>query len=175
MAAPDYRALLKALSEHDVEYIIIGGAAMVLQGSSYTTEDLDILYERSLENCGRLANALVPFSPKLRVEGLPEGLEAPLDGKSIRHGLNFTLTTTVGDFDIFGEIAGVGKYHEALAYADESELINGISPIKVLSPAGLIAAKRAAGRPKDLAAIPELEAIEELRRTAEQKKRPRSE
>lgn len=160
--APKFRELFELLERHGVKYVVIGGAAMVLQGSSYITEDVDVLYERSPENCRCLAEALGSISPRLRVEGTTESLAAPIDAPSIRAGMNFTFTTALGDFDIFGEVPGVGKYDSAVALADEYELIEGYAT-KVLSISGLIKAKRAAGRPKDLAAIPELEAMEELR------------
>src|SRR5690349_1365822 len=98
----DFRALLKALTDGGVEYIIIGGAAATAHGASRLTLDLDIVYRRTTENSGRLAVALAPFSPYLR--GMPPGLPFRLDGQTIWNGLNFTLTTTLGEIDLLGEI-----------------------------------------------------------------------
>jgi hypothetical protein len=160
---PNFRALIAILNDNGVEYVIVGGAAMVIQGSSYITEDLDILYHRSADNIAKLAEVLSKIRARLRVEGEPEGIAAPLDARMLAAGMNFTLTTNLGAFDVLGDIAGVGNYNEALSVADEFELIEGQPAIKVLTIDGLIIAKRAAGRTKDLVAIPELEAMRDLR------------
>lgn len=68
----------------------------------------------------------------------------------------------MGNFDVFAYVPGVGAYADAAGKADQLSL-SGVGPVRVLSVAQLIIAKRAAGRPKDLAAIPELEAIVDLR------------
>ena len=169
----NFKHILDLLHEHQVAYIIVGGAAMVIQGSSYTTEDFDVLYERSTSNCGRLAAALREMNPRLRVEGIAEGLAAHLDATAIRNGSSFTLTTDFGDFDILGQIDGVGKYEDALQYVDRFELSDG-RETQVLSIEGLIVAKRGAGRPKDLAALPELEAMRELGDSEDRRKNRRS-
>ena len=74
-------------------------------------------------------------------------------------GLNFTLTTDVGDIDLMGEVAGVGDYAAALAASERVELFG--ATFDVLTLDALIASKRAAGRPKDLLVLPELEALRE--------------
>jgi hypothetical protein len=76
--------------------------------------------------------------------------------------MNFTLATKLGDFDIFGEVPGLVSYDDAVGAADTFARVAG-SATRVLTPAQLVASKRAAGPPKELAAIPELEAIIDLR------------
>ena len=49
---------LRILTRHQVEFIVVGGAAAILQGSPLTTEDLDVVYRASEENIQRLATAL---------------------------------------------------------------------------------------------------------------------
>lgn len=51
---------LDALRDAGVEFVLIGGAAMVAHGSAQVTQDLDICYGRSRENIGRLVSALAP-------------------------------------------------------------------------------------------------------------------
>jgi len=75
--------------------------AAVEQGSAYLTLDLDLCYSRKKENLEKLAKALAPFNPSLR--GAPRGLPFQLDERTLRLGLNFTLTTVLGDVDILGE------------------------------------------------------------------------
>jgi hypothetical protein len=65
--------LLRALSDQEVEFIIIGGAAAVLHGSAYVTADLDICYSREKENLTRLAAALAPFNPSTNHPSGPSG------------------------------------------------------------------------------------------------------
>jgi hypothetical protein len=76
--------------------------------------------------------------------------------------MNFTLSTDLGDLDFLGEVAGLGAFEQVKAAAD-TQMIDGMQ-IAVLSLAGLIKSKKAAGRPKDLYVLPELEGLEQLKR-----------
>jgi len=153
--------LLKELNRFGVEFIIIGGMAAVAQGSAYLTMDLDLCYSRSKENIEKLADALAPFQPSLR--GAPPDLPFRLDVATIRSGMNFTLSTNFGDLDILGEVTGLTGYPEALLFSEVVELYG--MRCRVLTLEGLIKTKKAAGRPKDLMILPELEALLEIRRT----------
>jgi predicted nucleotidyltransferase len=83
------------------------------------------------------------------------------DGITIRRGLNFTLETSLGDVDLLGEVVGGGTFD---ALVEHSELIELFSlPIRCVNLEKLIDLKRAAGRPKDLEAIAELEILLEER------------
>lgn len=152
--------ILKILCDAKVEFVVIGGAAMVLQGSAQVTNDVDFCYSRAAENIRRLAAAMEPYHPQLRAA--PKGLPFRFDERTISQGMNFTLETDVGDLDFLGEVKGLGTYDQVKASAD-TRMVDGM-PIEVLSFAGLIKSKKAAGRPKDLYVIPELEALEELKR-----------
>jgi hypothetical protein len=59
-------AALRAFYDEGVEFVLIGGAALRLQGSAYVTRDLDFCYDRSERNLRRLAKALAPYHPRLR-------------------------------------------------------------------------------------------------------------
>ena len=69
---PDYEALVSAFDDHDVEFVIVDGIALILQGSARLTRDLDICYGRERENLKALAAALAPLHPTLR--GAPADL-----------------------------------------------------------------------------------------------------
>jgi hypothetical protein len=163
MSPMNFRPLLNALEDAHVRYVVVGGAAMVLRGSAFVTDDLDIVYARDAENISRLVTALVPYSPKLRTPDEPVPFR--FDERSIKNGLNFTLVTSLGDIDILGEISGVGQF-AAVSKMSKGMDIDG-RVYQVLSLAGLIRAKKAAGRHKDLMSLPELEALEELERKTE--------
>jgi hypothetical protein len=156
----DFEGLLRALVGGGVEFIVVGGVAGKAHGSARLTLDLDVVYARSDENLGRLASALGPLGPYLR--GAPPGLPFRLDAATVRRGLNFTLRTTRGDLDLLGEVAGGGSYEALLPHSRELEMFG--LPCRCLDLDKLIEVKRAAGRPKDLEAIAELEAIREERR-----------
>jgi hypothetical protein len=149
------REILERLRAEGVAFVIIGGVAMVLRGSSRTTIDLDICYERSPENLERLARAIAPLDPRLR--GAPPELPFIWDAQTLRSGLNFTLTTSAGDLDLFGDVPGIGAF-EAVRQLSNALPIYGDETL-VLDLDGLEQAKRAAGRVKDLLDLAEIEEI----------------
>ena len=159
MSVTNIPALIRTLSAAGVEFIIVGGVAANLQGSARTTLDLDVLYRRADANLGRLVRALEPIEPYLR--GAPPGLPFRLDVDTLRRGLNFTLTTTLGALDLLGEITGGGTYDDLIGESDA--MVTEGRTINCVSLPRLIATKRAAGRPKDLVALSELEALVEER------------
>lgn len=154
----DYARLLQALTRGGVEYIVVGGAAATAHGSARLTLDLDIVYRRTPENIARLAQSLQGYSPYLR--GAPPGLPFTWNAHTIASGLNFTLTTEIGDIDVLGEIIG-GNFDSLLA--DTVVLTMFGVDCRCLTLERLICVKRATGRTKDLDAIAELEALLEER------------
>jgi len=157
--ATEFPTALEILVDSGVEFIIVGGLAATVHGSARLTEDLDVVYRRTPENLDRLARSLAPHDPYLR--GAPPGLPFVLDADTLRRGLNFTLTTQFGPLDLLGEMTGGGSYDEILPDTVEAVLFG--RRCRVLGLKALILAKRAAGRPKDLEAIAELESILEER------------
>jgi len=156
----DFKALLRALADGGVEFILVGGVAATVHGSSRLTVDVDAVYRRTRENIDRLVLALTSYHPYLR--GAAPGLPFRWDAATIKGGLNFTLTTDVGDVDLLGEITGGGGY-DSLVPATVSIRVFGVE-CRCLTLDKLIEIKRAAGRPKDFEAIAELEAIREERK-----------
>lgn len=151
----DFEGLIKRLSDADVRYVLIGGFAGTVLGSPRTTVDLDIVYARDAGNLTRLACALEPLAPYLR--GAPLGLPFRLDVPTLERGLNFTLTTTLGDLDLLGEVVGGGTYEQLVRHSVTLKVFD--TDLQVVTLAQLIRLKRAAGRPKDLEALAELEAL----------------
>lgn len=151
----DFNALLRLLTENEVKFIIVGGAAATAHGAARLTLDLDIVYDRSSENILRLVSALKPIQPYLR--GAPPGLPFDWSVETIQKGLNFTLTTKLGALDLLGEIVGGGGYEQLLRETMKIE-VGGVQCL-CLGLERLIQVKRAAGRPKDLEVIAELEQI----------------
>ena len=157
----DFERLIPILTDQGIRFVLVGGFAAIVHGSARLTQDLDIVYSREPDNLQRLVEALAPHQPYLR--GAPPGLPFRWDAETLRRGLNFTLTTTFGDLDLLGEIAGGGTYDNLLPHAVTISVFG--RELQCLGLKELIQAKRAAGRPKDLEAIAELEALLQERET----------
>jgi hypothetical protein len=140
------RELLALLVSHHVEFVVVGGVALIARGVQRSTEDLDVVYSRDDVNLARLAGALSSVRASLR--DVDKGLPFVLDQRSLKAGLNFTLDTDLGPLDLFGELAGLGGFDSVNAAASPVELEQ--FSVRMLSLDGLERAKRAAGRPKDL-------------------------
>jgi predicted nucleotidyltransferase len=151
----DFPGLLRALVDNRVQFIIVGGAAATAHGAARLTQDLDVVYSRHPENLANLVGALAPQEPYLR--GAPPDLPFTLDVETLQHGLNFTLTSKLGDIDLLGEIVGGGGYEQLISDSIEIELF-GVHCL-CLGLEKLIQVKRAAGRPKDFEVLAELESI----------------
>jgi hypothetical protein len=151
----DFRALIETLTAASVDFIVIGGIAAAVRGSARATLDLDVVYGRTNDNLERLTRALVPLTPYLR--GAPPGLPFTLDEATLRRGLNFTLDTGLGALDLLGEVTGGGTFEQLEPFTTVIDLFD--QPCRVVTLDKLIALKRAAGRPKDLEAVAELELL----------------
>lgn len=150
-------APLRLLGQFEVDYVVIGGVAAIFHGANNFTNDIDVCYSRTAVNLERLASALQSVHARLR--NAPEGIPFILDAETLRRGLNFTFATDKGSLDLLGEVRGIGFYEEVIEGALTYELFG--NRVRVIDISKLIIAKRAAGRPKDLLVIPELEAIQE--------------
>ena len=156
-----FEQLLCRFAGFEVRFVLIGGVASSIHGSSRATFDLDLVYDRSEENLTRVVDALAPLHPYLR--GAPPGLPFRFDFKTLQNGLNFTLTSDLGDIDLFGEVPGGGIYQNLLQESIEVRLDDNAS-IQVVDLDALIRLKNAAGRARDLEAVAELLLIKEERK-----------
>jgi predicted nucleotidyltransferase len=151
----EFDRALQALCDAGVEFVVVGGVGAFLHGIDRLTIVLEICYARSAMNLKRLVKALAPFHPRPR--GFPGGLPFIWDDATLRNGSLFTLETDLGDIDLLGEIAGLGAYDDVKAGSIEVEAHG--RRFSTLDLRRLIKAKRAAGRPRDLDALPELESL----------------
>ena len=161
--AVDLAQIIPPLVRAKVDFILIGGMAAILHGSARVTFDVDLVYSRTDENIQRLADALASHKPYLR--GAPPDLPFAWDAKTIRSGLNFTLTTALGDVDLFGEVAGGDTYQDLSAHSFEIEAF-GVR-FNCIDLPTLIRIKEAAARPKDREAVAELRVLLEERQNEE--------
>ena len=155
----NFETVIRTLGDAGVDVVIVGGLAATIHGSARLTQDVDFVYARARDNVARLVASLKPYEPYLR--GVPRGLPFDWSEETVERGLNFTLTTSVGDIDLLGEIIGGGRFEDLLPHCVVVELFG--YRCRCLDLPGLIRSKRAAGRPKDLEVIAELEALLEER------------
>lgn len=140
--------------------MVIGGIAAVAHGSAQLTQDLDICHATDDANLDRLGLVLVDLEARLR--GVAEAVPFVPDGQTLRRVQVLTLTTALGPLDLVASPDGAPGYARLHAHAVRAD-VAGVE-VLIASIADLIAMKVAAGRPKDLLAIEELEAIARLLR-----------
>jgi hypothetical protein len=152
--------MLRTLTDHQVEFIVVGGVSAVLQGAPVTTFDLDIVHRRSPENLSRLVTALQGIDAHYREHKTQKlrPTESRLDSPG--HHL---LLTKYGSIDVLGTIGVDLSYQDLLAHTVEMRTID--MTLRLLSLDKLIELKEQAGRDKDKAVLPI------LRRTLEEKRK----
>lgn len=156
--------LVRALVEAHVDFVIVGGVAVVLQSMPRFTKDLDICYATDQDNLDALGDVLVALGTRLR--GIPEEVPFVPDGRTLRRTQIMCLTTPVGDIDLLVDPDGAPGYKSLRRRADIKDLAG--HEVRVASIDDLIAMKRAAGRPQDVIDIESLEAARRLKRRMQQ-------
>jgi hypothetical protein len=155
-----FEKIIAALVAAGVRFVVVGGVAGVAHGSVRLTNDIDVCYDTAADNVRALAALLASWGAYLR--GVELGLPFAMDERALRTTPTMTLTTRVGNIDVLDSVAGVGRYDEVLAASEPC--VVGDTRFRVLSLPALIMAKRAAGRPKDLEHLIELEALQSLKK-----------
>jgi nucleotidyltransferase AbiEii toxin of type IV toxin-antitoxin system len=154
---PSPTGLLTRLADAGVDFVVIGGIAVVAHGHIRTTRDLDITYGTTPENLETLGRALVALDARLR--GVAEVVPFIPDGRTLRGAELLTLETSLGSLDLLAKPPGAPAYPALKMGAEPIELDG--REVLIASIEDLIAMKRAAGRPRDL---DDIEALEEIRR-----------
>ena len=156
---------MTALAQEGVDFVLVGGLAANLHGSTRVTRDIDIAYATHHENVQRLCAVINRFEPRAMVLGEPEGDVLTLTPDRLKRERILKLHTTIGELDMLNSIEGFKSYGQIKKLSEASEIANGLM-VPVLSVSGLLKTKRALRRPKDLQDIIELEAIQEVQSTA---------
>ncbi len=154
----DLLKLIKLLQDSQVQFVIVGGFAVLAHGGSMVTEDMDVCCEFSAQNLLRIQDAFAAIHAVHRMT--PQRLPLQLDKRKAKGLKNLYLSTDLGQIDILGEISGVGDFSEVWENSIQVEL-NG-RPCRVLSLNALIRAKETLGRPRDQQAVLQLKAILEM-------------
>ena len=142
----DFKDFIRAMNNNNVEYIVVGGYAVILHGYRRVTGDLDIWVNRTKENYLKLTLAFVEFG--LPVFDMTE--ERFLDADTVDV---FSYGRSPVSIDIITKLKGV-VFHQAFA---QSQIFNaeGLT-IRFIHLNNLIESKKAAGRHKDLDDIEKL-------------------
>ncbi|MDH3404318.1 MAG: hypothetical protein OES32_18600 [Acidobacteriota bacterium] len=147
-------ALIAALVQAGVEFIVIGGAAAVLHGAPTTTFDLDVVPRRTAGNLERLLTLLVELDAVVRD---PAGRELRPTSEHLAAGGQLQLLTDLGPIDLIGALHDGRTYDELLAHSET--LGDETLRVRVVDLATLIEIKAGANRAKDRLLLPVLLAL----------------
>jgi hypothetical protein len=155
----DVPGLLRALSDADVSFVVIGGFAVGAHGYPRATKDLDIVPDPDPTNIERLAAVLEELDAAvLGVEDFsPDEVIQP-DVEGLRMGGNFVLLTSSGRLDVMQIVGPDLEFADLESAAVEDEVFG--HRVRFCSYDHLVAMKEAAGRPEDLI---DLERLREAR------------
>ena len=149
-------AICRILADRGVEFVVIGGVAARLHETGHATVDIDVCPSRSKDNLIRLAQALKSLGARLRVEGDPDGVAFAPHQDMLANVTTMTLITCHGPLDLCFKPAGFADGYDVLVTRlvvmrrDDVDI-----PVASLED---VSCPSTAGRPKDIAALPALEA-----------------
>ncbi len=139
--------LLAVLNSHGFGYVVIGGLAATVHGSSLPTTDVDVTPHRTATNLTHLSEDLTALNAPIRASYATEGLRFSHGGASLEDVSVLNLITNHGNLDLVMVPAGGMSYLDLVSRALPIELRSIKSPLATLDD--IIASKTAADRPKD--------------------------
>lgn len=143
----DPARVFKALTDYEVDFVVIGGWAVIGHTRTRATNDVDFMADPDPANLRRLERALGELDARLH--GVDADLlDVKLDAETLGNGANFTLATVAGGVDYFSEVPGGVPYPELRERA-VGAVARGML-IRIASVRDLVRMKTAAGRPQDL-------------------------
>lgn len=157
MSAPSFDRLLARLVQSDVRFIVIGGLALGSWGVVRGTKDCDVVPDPAPENLDRLARLVVDLGGHVQLGESLLGSERSI-AALLRAGERALIATNLGDLDVVQGLAGVLAYAELRAAAIDVDIADVTVPICGLEH--LRTMKRAAGRPRDLVDLEDLDAAQ---------------
>lgn len=154
---------LRILSRHGVDFIVVGGIAAILQGFPLTTEDVDVVYRASGDNCRRLATALEAMGASYAD---PAGRRIAPSAERLASTRVRLLNTSCGRLDLMRTVGHDLGYPELIGRTRELDI--GEVLVAVLELEAIIETKEQADRPKDRFQLPYLrQLLAEIRRLEE--------
>ncbi len=153
--------MLQTLTQHRLEFILVGGVAGALQGAPIVTQDVDIVYRIEEANIARLKAALTELNAVAR----GDSRRLAFNETHLRTTGHKLAMTDAGPLDVLGSINDGLLFEDLIDSSDLLE-VAGVA-VRVLSLERLVELKRQLARPKDLAVLPVLEATLRERRALE--------
>lgn len=153
MTELDLRALLAALHEGNIHFVVIGGVAVGAHGYIRATADLDLVPDPDPANLDRIIGVLDSLQATLPTAG-GRRFDPSRDAMALRHGANVTADTKFGGLDVVQLASGVPGYSQLADDAVESDVL-GI-PVRICSLSRLREMKEAQGRAQDRADLENL-------------------
>lgn len=154
----DLSKLLKNLLENKIDFVLIGGFAAVVHGSTLVTQDVDICMSISDDSINKLRLALKDVNPwhRMNRKSKLSFLEHPSRVDNLN---NIYLQTDLGVLDILSETRPAGDFEEIKEKSIEIPLYG--YKCRVISIDDLILVKESMKRPKDIQAVLELKKVRE--------------
>jgi hypothetical protein len=161
----DAVAIVSTLNKHRVRYVIIGAfAAIAQQAPIAPTRDIGFTPDAAIDNLRRLSAALKDLDARIRTDAVVGGLAFDHDARSLGGAAVWNLICQYGEFDISFRPSGFdGGYAQLVVHAHRVA-VNGVE-ITIADLDDVIRSKEAAGRPKDLQALPALYRFQAQRAT----------
>jgi predicted nucleotidyltransferase len=147
----DAERILRALAEHEVDYVLIGGLAVQTHGHVRTTNDADLIPAPDPSNLERLAAALRSLEARVLNPGEEE---TAIDSTMLPTATIWQFASRDGGIDVMHEIPDGRSYDELSKGALHVQL--GDVDVPVVGLDDLIQMKLARGRPVDLADVASL-------------------
>ncbi|HEY8304786.1 MAG TPA: hypothetical protein VIG42_09410 [Solirubrobacteraceae bacterium] len=157
MSVPSFDQLLARLVEADIRFVVIGGLALGSWGVIRGTKDCDIVPDPAPENLDKLARLVVEVGGHVQLGESLLGSERSIVA-TLRAGERALIVTRLGDLDVVQGLDGVLPYAELRGSAIDVELAGVTVPVCALEH--LRSMKRAAGRPRDLVDLDDLDAAQ---------------
>jgi len=117
LSRSDIPSLIELLAEAEVEFVIVGGMAAVVQGVPVTTFDLDIVHNRAEANTKKLLALLKTIHARYR--GHPPGKKIELSEAAFLGKDHQLLQTDLGALDVLGAIEDGMEYKDLLVHSTE--------------------------------------------------------
>ena len=167
MEVRSVEAIVRALNAAKVQYLIVGGLAVVAHGYERFTHDVDLVIGLERDNISRGLGALMAIGYQMKIPVTPDQFADPLLRESWRREKDMTVLQLWSDahhrtpVDVF--------VYEPFDFSEEYTLarrepLAGADTAPIIRLETLLRMKRAAGRPQDLADIADLERLQELKR-----------
>jgi hypothetical protein len=152
----DAGAIASVLNRHGVRYVVIGAfAAIAQQAPIAATRDIDVTPDDDAGNLRRLSAALKELDARVRTDSAADGIPFDHSAASLRHAEMWNLICRYGELDISFRPSGFEGGYEQLAMHAHPVVVDGVE-VSVADLDDVIRSKEAAGRPKDVQALPAL-------------------